>query len=228
METKARFSLENLYLVEFENIENQKLKGVEYIGIPKLHASIILDDEIREAINTSLRLNDSNIWLLGEFINQKPLYPLILKHIWNGITENNFINWKASLYALAIDAKLRSESSTSLFGDSFFKHAPRAAVEVKDFYHEMTRVTMALKGLSQEISGKNLVYPLLSALRKHNRNAFVNILLKALLQSKDKASVSAINSYLFRHVLTNDESWEDFALALIIGLAGGGGNASSA
>ena len=226
VETKSRFSLENMYLVE-ANVSKNKLNYVEYIGIPKLHASIILDDEIREAINTSLRLNDSNTWLLGEFINQKPLYPLILKHIWNGIKENNFINWKASLYALAIDAKLRSESSTGLFGDSFFKRAPRAAIEVKDFYHEMTRATMALKRISPEIGEKNLIYPLLSALRRHNRNAFVNILLKALLQSKDKASVSAINSYLFRRVLTNDEFWEDFALALVVGLVGGGEDVGS-
>lgn len=225
VETKARFSLENLYIIEFENIENQKLKGVEYIGIPKLHASIILDDEIRDAINVSLKVGDSNIWILGEFIKQKPLYPLILRHVWKATKDNGFLNWKASIHALAIDAKIKTETTRiGIFDDSFFECPKRASIEVKDFYQDMMHVAGALKELSSEIDGKNLIHPLFSALRKHNRNAFVNNLLKALLQVKNKNIVVAINSYLFKHILTNDDSWEDFALALIVGLAGGGGN----
>ncbi len=227
VETKARFSLENLYIVEFENIENQKLKGVEYIGIPKLHASIILDDKIRDALNTSLPTGNSNIWLLGEFIKQKPLYPLISKHIWNAVRKNSSPKWRTSLYALAVDAKLRSEGNSGLFGRAFLDRPERAAVEVKDFHRNMNGVAMTIKELSPEIGGKNLIHPLFSALRRHNRNAFVNTLLKALLQSKSKDKVAIINSYLFRRVLNNDSSWEDFALALVIGLVGGGGDASS-
>jgi len=225
VETKARFSLEDLYIIEFENIENQKLKGVEYIGIPKLHASIILDDEIRNAINVSLKVRDSNVWLLGEFIKQKTLYPLISKHVWNAVKNNGFLSWKASLYALAIDAKLRKEgTSKTPFNKTFFNRPKRAAVEVKDLYRDMVYVASALKELSPEINGKNLIHPLFSALRRHNRNAFVSILLKALLQAKSKDKVATVNNYLFRRVLNKDESWEDFTLVLIIGLAGGGGD----
>ncbi|AIU70029.1 hypothetical protein TEU_06650 [Thermococcus eurythermalis] len=227
VETKARFSLENLYIIEFENIENQKLKGVEYIGIPKLHASIILDDKIRDALNTSLPTGDSNIWLLGEFIKQKPLYPLISKHIWNVVRKNSSPKWRTSLYALAVDAKLRSEGNSGLFGRAFLDRPKRAAVEVKDFHRDMNGVAMTIKELSPEIGGKNLIHPLFSALRRHNRDAFVNTLLKALLQAKSRDKVAIINSYLFRRVLNNDSSWEDFALALVIGLVGGGGDASS-
>ncbi len=227
VETKARFSLENLYIVEFENIENQKLKGVEYIGIPKLHASIILDDQIRDAINTSLPVGDSKVWLLGEFIKQKPLYPLISKHLWNTVRKNSPPSWRASLYALAVDAKLKSEKNLALFGRDFFDRPKRAAVEVKDFHRDMNSAAVVIRELSPEIGGRNLIYTLFSALRRHNRNAFVNTLLKALLQAKSRDKVAIINSYLFRRVLNNDSSWEEFALALVIGLVGGGGDASS-
>ncbi|MDK2954466.1 MAG: hypothetical protein PWP49_533 [Thermococcaceae archaeon] len=224
VETKAKFSLENLYIIEFENIENQKLKGVEYIGIPKLHASIILDDDIRDAVNTSIRVDDSNIWLLGEFIKQKPLYPLINKHVWTTLN-NGYLDWRASLYALAIDAVLKiEETSKAIFSPVFFDRPRRAAVQVKDFYKEMAYGAKALEGLSSEINGENLIHPLFSALRKRNRNAFVNILLKAFLQAKQKDKVATINNYMFKHILNKDYSWENFALALVIGLVGGGGS----
>jgi len=225
---KAKWSLENMYLIQFARISQQNLVNVEYIGIQKLHASIILDDNIRDAINTSLPVGDSNVWLLGEFIKQKPLYPLISKHLWNAVKKNGFLNWRASLYALAIDSKLRKEGTPrAIFDQAFFDRPKRAAVEVKDFYKEMIYVATVIKEVSPEISGKNLIHPLFSALRRHNRNAFVNTLLKALLQAKSKDKVTTINNYLFRRILNNDNSWEDFALPLIVGLIGGGEDVSS-
>ncbi len=230
VETKAKFSLENLYLIEFENIENQKLKNVEYIGIPKLHASVIIDDDIREALNTLLSVGDSNIWLLEQFLKQKPLFPVVVGHIWNSLKKKSYANWKASLYSLAIDAKLKASSTEiAVFGPAFFERPQRAVVEVKDYYRDMTQVVWTIKKISKDIiNGKNLVYPpLLSAIRRHNRNAFVNALLKSLLQTKGKDKVATINNYIFRHILSNDESWEDFALALVVGLVGGGEDVSS-
>ncbi|WP_324735712.1 hypothetical protein VFC49_00470 [Thermococcus sp. SY098] len=228
VEGKTKWSLENMYLIQFTGIKQQALVNVEYIGIPKLHASIILDDNIRDAINTSLPVGDSNVWLLSEFIKQKPLYPLISKHLWNAVKKNGFLNWRASLYALAIDSKLRKEGTPgAIFDQAFFDRPKRAAVEVKDFYKEMIYVATVIKEVSPEISGKNLIHPLFSALRRHNRNAFVNTLLKALLQARSKDKVTTINNYLFRRILNNDTSWEDFALALIVGLIGGGEDAGS-
>ncbi|GAB6102012.1 hypothetical protein JCM16138_12350 [Thermococcus atlanticus] len=227
IELKSRLALENMYLIE-ANVGQNKLEHVEYIGIPKLHASIILDDQIRDAMNTSIPIGDSRVWLLGEFIKQKPLYTLISKHVWNAVKGNGFFNWKASLYALAIDAKLRKEgTSKALFDRAFLDRPKRASLEVKDFYRDMAHVAVVLKELSREINGKNLIHPLFSALRRHNRNAFVNILLKSLLQAKSKDKVATVNNYIFRRLLNNDESWEDFALALIVGLAGGGEDVGS-
>jgi len=228
VESKSKFSLEHMYLIEYQGLDRQSLINVEYIGIPKLHASIILDDDIRDALNTSLSFGDSNIWLLEHFLRQKPLFPIIVGHIWNSLKKKSYTNWKASLYSLAIDAKLKaSNTETGIFGNSFFERPKRAAIEVKDYYKDMMQVTRAIKEISGSVNRKNLVYPLLSAIRRHNRNAFVNTLLKALLQSKDKNKATMINNYLFRRILSNDESWEDFALALIIGLIGGGEDVSS-
>ena len=222
IEEKSKWSLENMYLIQFAKVSQQDLEDVEYIGIPKLHASIILDDQIRDAIYTSLHVGDSKVWLLGEFIKQKPLYPLISKHLWNAVRKNSPPSWRASIYALAVDAKLKSEGNPTLFSRAFFDRPRRAVVEVKDFHRDMNSAAVVIRELSPEIGGRNLIYTLFSALRRHNRNAFVNTLLKALLQVKSKDKVAMINSYLFRRVLTNDASWEDFALSLIVGLVGGG------
>lgn len=228
LEKKAQWSLENMYLIQFSGINQQNLVNVEYIGIPKLHASIILDDGIRDALNTSLSVGDSNIWLLEQFLRQKPLFPVVVGHIWNSLKKKSYANWKASLYSLAIDAKLKAGSTeTTVFGPTFFEKPKRATVEVKEYYRDMMQANKAIKGIFADISEKNLVYPLLSAIRKHNRNAFVNALLKALLQSKSKDKVATINNYIFRHILGNNESWENFALALVIGLVGGGEDVSS-
>ncbi|ASJ08832.1 hypothetical protein A3L11_06185 [Thermococcus siculi] len=230
-EKKSSYSLENMYLIQLYRdekgriINNQAFAKVEYIGIPKLHASILLDDQIREALNTSLSVNGSNIWLLGRFLRQKPLYPLILKHVRNGIKDSGPIRWRASLYALAIDAKLRSIGRDSgLFGNFFFERPARAVAGVKEYYHDMNQNAWNVR---KAIGDKNIIYPLFSAVRRHHRNAFVNILLKTLLQANNKESASRVNSYIFRRILTNDESWEDFALALVVGLAGGGADVGS-
>ncbi len=251
-EKRSTYSLENMYLVQLYrdeksgrviNIKNQAFVKVEYIGIPKLHASIVLDDQIREALNNELpvkikeksknkpkeKLTNSDfesVWLLETFLRQKPLFPIISRHISFYISLGRKPYLKQSLYALAIDAKLKSTSNEpKIFSNSFFERPTRALAEVKEYYHDMNR---SVWNVRKAIGENNIIYPLFSALRKHNRNAFVNILLKALLQANNKESASRVNSYLFRRVLTNDEFWEDFALALVIGLAGGGGNASSA
>ncbi|KUK16982.1 hypothetical protein [Thermococcus sibiricus] len=245
IEEKAQWSLENMYLVQFSRINQQNLVNVEYIGIPKLHASIILDDDIREALNIKLpthikdtsknkpkeklTLNDfEGEWVLETFLRNRPLFPLVIRHVSFYLSLGKLPYLTTSLYALAIDAKLKASSAeTSVFGPAFFKRPKRAALEVKEYYRDMVQATWAIKEIFGNINGKNLVYPLLSAIRRHNRNAFVNILLKVLLQSKIKDKVTMINNYLFRRILSNDKSWEDFALALVVGLVGGGEDVSS-
>ncbi|WP_048147940.1 hypothetical protein [Palaeococcus ferrophilus] len=238
-ESSAKWSLENMYLIQYSrmNPQTQSLVSVEYIGIPKFHASIILDDGIREAINTSLKVDpknpilnakNENVWVLEFFINQKPLYPLVMAYVWSALKGKNYVKWKTTLYALAIDAKLKANSTeTSVFRKSFLERPKEAVAEIKEYYKDMMNATWNIGKISGSINGKNIVYPLFSAVRKHNRNAFVNILLRALLQAGDKNAVSRINSYIFRHILNNDTSWGNFALALVIGLAGGGADVGS-
>ncbi len=221
IETKARFSLENLYLVEFEDIENQKLKNVEYIGIPKLHASILLDDTIRDALNTSIGIGDSWKWLLEEFLKQKPLYPLVQMHLWFAIKTGSTANSRTLLYALAVDAKLKEQAKCRLIFKPVFESPDRVVQDIQEFYERMNLARLNIsRALGEE--GKRYIHPLFSALRKHNRNAFMNIFLKALTQAKEKETVKYLTSYLINRILLNDSAWEDFALALLVGLVGGG------
>ena len=243
IELKSKFTLENMYLIE-ANVGQNKLEHVEYIGIPKLHASIILDDQIRDALNTQLPVgvvdrsrnkpkdklewkDFKKIWLLEVFLSQKPMFPGILKHLRFYLSIGKVPFLKPSLYALAIDAEFRKPMNAGIFTRDFFERPKSAVPEIKEFYNDMQMASNVIGLISEQINGKNILPPLVSALRRHDRNAFVNILLKALLKAKDKDAVSKINRYLFRRILNNDNSWEDFALALVIGLAGGGSGGES-
>lgn len=240
IENKGKFSLENLYLIEYRGLDRQSLVDVEYIGIPKLHASIILNDAIRESLNVNLpiKIKDKSKnkprenltlsdfegeWVLETFLKNRSLFSLVVRHLNFYLSLGRPPYLKTSLYALAIDAKLKAnDTETSVFGKSFLERPKQAVMEVNEYYEDMIKATPAIKGISESINEKNLVHPLFSAVRRHNRNAFVNILLRALLQVGNKNNASLINSYIFRRILNNDSSWEDFALALVIGLTGGG------
>ncbi|QDA31026.1 hypothetical protein FH039_04630 [Thermococcus indicus] len=252
VETKSSYYLENMYIIQLNRNEKgqiiiptqQTFVKVEYLGIPKLHASIILDDQIREALNTQmpidildksknkpkdkLKWSDfKKAWLLEVFISQRPMFPVVLRHsnFYLRIGKKPLLT--SSLYALAIDAELRKPMGAGIFTWEFFERPKSAVSEIKEFYNDMQMALNVIKRISGQIRGKDILPQLFSALRRHNRNAFVNTLLKALLKANDKQAVALINSYLFKHVLNNDSSWEDFALALVIGLAGGGSSGES-
>ncbi|WP_457754676.1 hypothetical protein [Thermococcus sp.] len=221
VEYKSKWALENMYLVQYRKVQQQDLIGVEYIGIPKLHASILLDDTIRDALNTSIGIGDSWKWLLEEFLKQKPLYPLVQMHLWFVIKTGSTANSRTLLYALAVDAKLKEQAKSRLIFKPVFESPDRVVQDVREFYERMNLARLNIsRALGEE--GKRYIHPLFSALKKHNRNAFMNILLKALTQAKEKETVKYLTSYLINRILLNDSAWEDFALALLVGLIGGG------
>lgn len=84
-----------MYLVEHKGISQQALLNVEYVGIPRLQATIIFDDPIRAALNSNLQIsgnktgkNSEWIWVLEKFIENKPLFPYILRHVILRINKN--------------------------------------------------------------------------------------------------------------------------------------------
>ncbi|MBE8538706.1 hypothetical protein [Geoglobus acetivorans] len=215
VECKAQFSLENMYLIEFGGIDNQKLTDVEFIGIPKLQAYLLLDDYIRESFNVYLSVNDGDkqVWVLEEFIKGRPLYPLILRHVEHCLTNNLRVNYRTSVYALCIDAKIREHQSTSeLFGESFLTNYRQILWDVKDAYRSIGGYVQTVR----QILGKDDCLQLIAAIRKGNKVSFVNYVLKKFLE-KSHRNVG----FIFRNIVNNDISWENYALSLVVGVLGG-------
>ncbi|MCD6483140.1 MAG: hypothetical protein J7K83_02630, partial [Candidatus Aenigmarchaeota archaeon] len=71
--------------------------------------------------------------------------------------------------------------------------------------------------------GERMASRLLSTIRKRNKYAFTNILLKSFIGKTEKQKeVRNLNRYLFYRIVSNDINWENYALAIVIGLTYGG------
>lgn len=230
IEHKAEFSLENMYLIEYAGIKNQQIQNVEYIGISKLLASIILDDRIRDSLNKNIqfRITGKPAWLLENFIKNKPLYPLISQHLWMGINghlqKNQFISKTASLYALAIDANIKqfNENNTKrLFSADFFRGYEWLLDKIKEDYKIMFRASYDnMGGLFKDSEDREKILHLLfSAVENHNKKEFLYVIIKNLLEKRDTDKVLYLNKYLFENILNNDVCWENYALSLIVNIA---------
>ncbi len=226
IETKGMFSIENMYLLEANVVQN-KLNYVEYIGISKLQAHIILDDVIRESLNIRFPQGDNRIWILEEFIKNRPLHPLILKYVQKRINENNTLTRnirKTSLCALAVDAKIKENNSIDLFTDEFFTKYRDIVSDIKETYRELSiQANNILKLFDSREEKQNLCYSLMAALKRRNRIAFTNILLKKFLRNTEKKEILYLTNFIFNRITTNDISWENYALALVVGIWSYGG-----
>ena len=237
VENKANFSLENMYLVEYENIKNQKLVNVEYIGIPKLQASILLDDTIRENLNRSIQYRKIKKqfewkWLLEEFIKGKPLYPIILSHINLALNEESVLtysNLSTCLYSLISEANIsefkaeKEKQNGNLFSENYFDNYKSLIKEIK----EDIRFTSFKAGLINQISKdadtkKRIARELFDALKARDKNMFLNILLKNINEDKKLCSNKNLNDWIFEKIIENDISFEMYCLILIMNLLRGG------
>ncbi|MGC8935590.1 MAG: hypothetical protein ACP5LN_10565 [Thermoproteota archaeon] len=230
IEHKTEFSLENMYLIEYSGIEKQKFKDVEYIGIPKLQASILLDDIIREALNESIQFRDKNYednkcWLLKEFIKGKSLYSVIFDHVKLVLNKKVSLSYYSSLYSLIVDAKVlefresKERTNKSLFSEKYFDNYKALVNEIK----KEVRFTFSKVSLIQEISKDNehkerLARELLSVLEGEDKNMFLNILLKNLNEEKQLCRNDNINNWILEKITLNNISWKNYALILVMTL----------
>ncbi|MEM5797503.1 MAG: hypothetical protein QW813_02490 [Candidatus Aenigmatarchaeota archaeon] len=233
VERKADFSLENMYLIEYENIENQKLINVEYIGIPKLQASIILDDTIRENLNRSIQFgirkeNIQYVWLIEEFIKGKPLYPIILNHIFLVLNEEVFLQWSPSLYSLIIEAnilkfKKEKEESSNIFSENYFGNYKSLINKIKKDVKITTFTASLINQISKDVDKrKRIARELLNALKAKDKNMFLNILLKNMNEKKELCVNKNLNNWIFNKIINNnDESFIMYGLILIMNLLHG-------
>ena len=230
-EKKADFSLENMYLIEFGGIEKLKLKDVEYIGIPKLQASILLDDTIRKELNSWIQFRSqkfggkSHCWLLEEFIKSKPLYPIILNHINLVLNQNEHVSFKRSsaLYSLIVEAKIlefkAKHSTNNLFSSEYFDNYKALVGEIKN----ETKSSLFYAGFINQISAdenirRNMGTELLETLKAKNKITFLNILLKNINESSNLGAIESFMDWIFNKIIVNNVSWEMYALLLIVNL----------
>jgi len=232
-EQKGIFSLENMYLIEYENIQQQNLIGVEYIGIPKLQASILLDDTIRENLNRSIQYRKIKKqfewkWLLEEFIKGKPLYPIILGHINLALNEEIIPNLSTCLYSLILEANMsefkaeKEKQNGNLFSENYFDNYKSLINEIKEDLRFTSFKASLINQISKDMdTKKRIARELFNALKARDKNIFLNILLKNMNEDKKLYSNDNLNSWIFEKIIKNDISFEMYCLILVMNLLRG-------
>jgi CRISPR-associated protein Cst1 len=223
IEQKARFSLENLYLVEFDKIKNQKVVGVDYLGISQSQATLLLDETVRSALSTRLSYGlgreKSNLWLLEGFLKRMPIYPSALRLFWEAIGKGRPLDTRL-FYALAIDAHMRGDDdSQNIFSMNFFDNPRGIVSKIKRDVNWMYVIQNAVHDIYLNEAGKKpLLYEIFSALKSSDRSMFMNIILRTLNQiSADKKKRALVDTYISSRVLKN-RCWEIYALPILNGL----------
>jgi len=225
IELKSSWALENMYIIKYRDVnsQTQRFVDVEYIGISKIHASILLDDVIRNAINYNLHVSQSEYgWLLENLIQNKPLKPLIMRHIMlRANRKTGQMGIKPLLYSLAVDSEIFSRKEPEVFNDPLQISArmDEIVLRIKETYGEMNIARRNIQELIPPGTREKSIHQLISILRRNNRYLFVNNLLKILIQ--ENAAFHSLKNYLFNKILQNDETWDIYAAALLTGFLGG-------
>jgi hypothetical protein len=225
VEYKSSWSLENMYIISYQRLDNQAQENVEYIGISKLQASILLDDIIREMLNKRveyrrIKNNFERKWVLEEFIKGKSLYSIIFNHVKLVLDKEINLSYYSSFYSLIVDAKIlelrEQKESKKLFSENYFNNYKALVNEIK----EEIRFTSYKASLIREISKdsayrERLARELLGALEGEDKTMFLNILLKDLNEEKQLCKNVNFNSWIFEKIVLNDISWKNYALILV-------------
>ncbi|MEM5860997.1 MAG: hypothetical protein QXJ20_01220 [Candidatus Aenigmatarchaeota archaeon] len=238
-EYKSSWSLENMYIISFRRLDNQELKDVEYIGIPKLQASIILDNTIRENLNKQIKyriIKDQDkkykqyCWLLEEFVKGKPLYPIILNHLHLVLNEKEkvFLEWSPSFYSLIIEAnllKFKEESEVknkNIFSENYFGKYRLLTNKIKKDIKITSFTASLIRHISEDPDKrKRIARELFNAIKKKNKNMFLNILLKNMNEKKELCANKNLTEWIFDKIINNNESFIMYGLILIMNLLRG-------
>jgi len=233
VEYKSSWSLENMYIISYQTLDNETQENIEYIGIPKLQASIILDDKIRESLNNIIQFRSKNFenrfcWLLEEFIKGKSLYPLILNHVNLVINNETNLSYYSAIYSLITEANIlyfRSENekpNSSIFSENYFNNYKGLVQDIKEDVRRTSYCASLIKIISNDEDKKSrIARELISALKAKDKNLFLNILLKNLNESKELASNDSFNRWLMEKIIKNNVCFEIYGLILVMNLIGG-------
>ncbi|MEM4641431.1 MAG: hypothetical protein QXW65_02855 [Candidatus Pacearchaeota archaeon] len=231
LETESLWSIENMYLINYRVGKNQEIFNVVYMGIPKLQASIIMDDVVRNILNVSIQFRSKNfkgdkyIWLLEEFIKGRPLYPIILNHVNLGINEEIRINKDASLYSLIVEANIsdfKKSKKAELFSENYFGSYKSLVNQIKkDIKNTLDNASLINQISKDDDTKKRIARELLEALKVENKNLFLNILLKNINENKKLCANKNLTEWIFDKIINNNESFIMYGLILIMNLVCG-------
>ncbi len=234
-EMKSVWALENMYLVQYRRLDNQVQEDVEYIGISKLQAEILIDDKIRDALNAYIKIseqgNKAYCWLLEEFLKNKPLLPLFYRTLRLYFAGNiNSFPSEVMIYSAAVDkviSELNWEKDKFLFSEEFFNRHKSVVEVIKEniriYFGLKSSVASLFSGPDKQKEKESLAYQLFGRLKKDHKYGFVNEALKALNSLDEKKNIDFVVSHLFNNILQNDISWQSDAVPIIAGLISKGG-----
>jgi len=230
IEMESWWVLENLYLIKYADFKSktQRFIDVEYMGISRLQATVLIDEDLRRNLNQRLQIDEDKYkWLFEEFIKNKPLISTIMNHLilrLNQETKQRKI--QPLLYSLALEAELFPEYGfTHLFEDpiSLNTKLDELVPRIKKSRKKMDLARKDIKKLLSESIRENNAPHLFSIIRRQNKYSFANSLLKLIIssQEKDKRLIRHLNDYIFHEIIQNDETWIYYALGLFMGFIGG-------
>lgn len=236
LETQSIWTLENMYLIKYRLGGKQDVLNAEYIGIQKLQATFLIDDTIRESLNLYYpvqikKINNKvyihKVWLIEEFIKNKPLLPIITRYIHLRLNAEDVnipkFSKKKLLYPVLVDAKVtdihsKKEDEKRIFDDSFFDRFRRAVEEVKEDFKRASSISKLFLDLFDLSEIENYVRTLFELIKRSQKFSFVNSMLKILNQKREKDldKIKLIMNYLFEKILNNEFSWKNYAVIFII------------
>lgn len=230
IEMESWWVLENLYLIKYADLKSdtQRFIGVEYMGISRLQATVLIDEDLRRNLNQRLQVDENEYkWLFEEFIKNKPLISTIMDHLILRLNQKaRQRKVQPLLYSLALEAELfQKHDFTHLFEDpiSLNIRSDELVPRIKKSRKRMDLARKNIKKLLSESIRENNAPHLFSIIRRQNKYSFVNSILKLIIssQEKDKSLIRHLNDYIFHEIVQNDETWIYYALGLFMGFIGG-------
>ncbi len=227
IEMQSIWVLENMYLIKYRLGGRQDIINAEYIGIPKLQASVILDDLIRDVLNRYIPTpKRERVWILEEFIKNKPLLPYLINYLHRYLNRrpDARLGNRTLIYANSVDARLRKLGKDKNLFSGEFLHGYRSVLfEIKEDAAKMVSAAKNTYSIFKDCKERERIASrLLSTIRKRNKYAFTNILLKSFIGRFKIHEIEELNKYLFDKIVSNDINWENYALAIVVGLVYGG------
>jgi len=232
-ELKSQWALENMYLVSYTLGKNQALMNVEYIGIPKLQAAILLDDTIRENLNKNIpyrKIKETPKqfkwkWLIEEFIKGNSLYPTIMNNLNLVLNKDANLTYPSSLYlySLVVEAKIlefkRKNEKVPIFSPDYFDNYKSLIKNIKDEISFTSFASGLINQISESAETKNrIARELLETLKSNDKNMFLNILLKNVNENKGLSSNPNFYNWILEKIIANDTSFEMYGLILVMNL----------